>query len=441
MTNNKNFTKTILILLLLGLILFLIYGMKKENTIISLSSVSQSSPIDKKNIQQEVLKKPKNTNTFDLVAKNPKKQSLYKKYSYMDLYEKNILANNCRIVFKAEMDFDKKTDPYTALERKISYKSQGRQLKMSKQQRHVMSDFLRECKVLQQEVQPLIEKNHYQEKFEWVNPIVGYSFKRLYETKPDSEQALAIVDVERKLNIFGKITMSYGASVNGKSTLSREEQKQVNDEIKELNELMFPKINNHPRSQYDYLQDRERRKKLQDAIEQKHQYLKDSYFIDEEKLARYREKYAMYYPHIVRLLKTPYAYVFMKVQKPLSIPYNNHGENNYEKDKSKAYILKFYPQYQSIDDMIYHGLELKYRPYFDKIITPAKNLYLCYLGMDCSNTSRIMRNYCLGLNDFPIYQEACAKDLETFYYNDYLSYNQQRDVSLIFDFMVNHYAE
>lgn len=428
-----------MVIILLILILYLLNDRSSEDFNSQHLSDSQA------NIEVDPVSKIKSKEKTDIqhrqqpLQKPRADQNNTRSYSYMDLYKKNILAHDCKFFFKSEIDFDKNTDPYALLSRNISFRSNGRQQQVSKVQVLAMTDLLSQCRILETEVQALIDKNQYKQKHSWSHPIVSYSLKRLYEAKPETEEEHAIVDVQWKLGKFQKVFMSYGSYVNGKSSLSRSERNQVEDEIKELRELMYPK--NFPASSYaneDFLKQKEKRDKLQNEIDRKNQYLKDAMFIDKKQLQRYRDQFAYLYPHVVQLLKTKFAYVFIDVMQELSIGSTIHGKKG--NVKNMKFILKFYPKYKTLNELIYAGVGFKDHAYSDQIITPAINLYLCYLGLDCNAQSRTIRNYCLGLNNYPLYQEACNTDLKTFYYQTYLSTNQKVDVDKIIDFMVSEYA-
>jgi hypothetical protein len=171
------------------------------------------------------------------------------------------------------------------------------------------------------------------------------------------------------------------------------------------------------------------------------QYLRDAIVINEELLQKYRDLYAKIYPEVFKLLKTKYAYVFIEVLSEVSLFSDNHAKKSFNYDRNTKFIKNLYPAYQSLPDSIFQNIGFKNKPYFSQIFTPSKNLFLCHLGLDCSASSRIVRNYCLGLNNYPIYFEACGQDLEGFYFNYLISDNQISDVNRIIDYMVNEYAQ
>jgi len=360
--------------------------------------------------------------------------------SYLDLYEKLILARDCKIVFKTKNDFDRNIDPYTRFKNSISNQSNGRQIEAKTIQIQALSDFLTECKDLQNEVEFLIEKNNYKTKFNFSHPVINYSIKRFHEATPKTEEEIELANILSKTGKLGNIQMNFGSLVNGKSVLSKAERKEVENEIKELRKLMYPKNNGQPVSQQEYQNRKQQREELQKAIDQKYQYLKESRYIDKEKLQRFRDAYAHLYPEIFKLLKTKYAYVFIEVYREISMSLD-HGKKPFNYERNIKFFRNLNPDYLTMSNIVFKESGFKYMPYFNQIYTPSKNLFLCYLGLDCSSTSRIVRNYCLGMNDYPIYYEACGQDLQTFYYDTLLSHNQIRDVNVVFDYMVNEYAQ
>ncbi len=70
----------------------------------------------------------------------------------------------------------------------------------------------------------------------------------------------------------------------------------------------------------------------------------------------------------------------------------------------------------------------------------AHHLLLCGMGEACGPGSPIMRSYCLGSGQIKAHRQACHKDLTSFYFEDYLSPNQQTDVATMYDQLVNIYG-
>lgn len=70
----------------------------------------------------------------------------------------------------------------------------------------------------------------------------------------------------------------------------------------------------------------------------------------------------------------------------------------------------------------------------------AHHLLLCSLGEDCSASSAIMQDYCIGISRAHGYADACNKDLAAFYFEGFLSPNQQADVLKMFDQLVGIYG-
>ena len=76
-----------------------------------------------------------------------------------------------------------------------------------------------------------------------------------------------------------------------------------------------------------------------------------------------------------------------------------------------------------------------------KSLSPyATLLFICTLSQDCGADSITMQMYCLGLDYPKSFPEACNKDLPGFYFEDYLSTNQQQDVAVMFKQMLEIYG-
>lgn len=67
-------------------------------------------------------------------------------------------------------------------------------------------------------------------------------------------------------------------------------------------------------------------------------------------------------------------------------------------------------------------------------------LVACSMDYPCDAQSDLILSYCLGLRD-SMFNQACGRNLEDFYFNYYIGGNQLNDVNIYFNFMVNKYAQ
>lgn len=72
-----------------------------------------------------------------------------------------------------------------------------------------------------------------------------------------------------------------------------------------------------------------------------------------------------------------------------------------------------------------------------KIVVP---LVACSMNYPCDAESDLILSYCLGLKD-SMFNQACGKSLEDFYFNFYIGPNQLEDVNHYFNYLVNKYAQ
>ncbi len=99
-----------------------------------------------------------------------------------------------------------------------------------------------------------------------------------------------------------------------------------------------------------------------------------------------------------------------------------------------------------ISETIFESVPIENKRYFNQLLQPALDLYLCYLGDECRlPKNRRLAQFCfmpeMYINYEGVYFEACDMDLETFYFDHYLTENQVEDLSLIFDYLVENYAK
>lgn len=100
-----------------------------------------------------------------------------------------------------------------------------------------------------------------------------------------------------------------------------------------------------------------------------------------------------------------------------------------QSDWFEAEQLSLTKELTTINQVLFEATPFKSTPaYFDVVGEVAGYLYLCDLGQDCSATSTITRDYCLGLNGLPKTVSACGQDVRTFYQTHYISPNIWPDV-------------
>jgi hypothetical protein len=73
----------------------------------------------------------------------------------------------------------------------------------------------------------------------------------------------------------------------------------------------------------------------------------------------------------------------------------------------------------------------------NEIVLP---LVACSMDYPCDAQSDLILSYCLGLRD-SMFNQACGRNLEDFYFNYYIGGNQLNDVNVYFNYLVNRYAQ
>ena len=107
----------------------------------------------------------------------------------------------------------------------------------------------------------------------------------------------------------------------------------------------------------------------------------------------------------------------------------NHALN-VEKNSDDFPILK---------NLIYKQKLIKDKEYFEILIGPALDLLACYKGIDCSQSSHRSISFCLEIERAHNYPQACEMDLQSFYFDVFLSKNQLTDVLTLFNYLTQAY--
>ena len=97
----------------------------------------------------------------------------------------------------------------------------------------------------------------------------------------------------------------------------------------------------------------------------------------------------------------------------------------------------------SLREIIYQNVYqenlIKDEDYFNSLYEPALALLACYKGFDCDQQSMLILPYCLGRLNKDADTNACNTDLQSYYYDYYLTKNQQMDLTILFNYLVENY--
>jgi len=153
--------------------------------------------------------------------------------------------------------------------------------------------------------------------------------------------------------------------------------------------------------------------------------------------------FVQYANDVKAVLNTPYPDSFEMALKLLEFR-TGHDAFIYDVSKLRSYKIDhgLIDEYVSPAHQLQQIAGINHDGIFMASLSAASNLYMCYLGDDCSADSKFIRRYCLGIPFDPVtYPEACDMDLVSFYTDVLLTENQQLDVFLLLDYMIESYEQ
>lgn len=182
---------------------------------------------------------------------------------------------------------------------------------------------------------------------------------------------------------------------------------------------------------------------LEQQINNLHFKMEERLPASEEALAQAKAAFISINELMEKNLKAPYPQSFVEIIKTLQLKdyYDLRLSVKSSKDYWYIYLSKHFNWHKPPSHKIMQQSLIAYSEHFNLLIEPASLLYLCFLGDDCGPESAHVRKYCLNPRGYfqNNYPNACGKTLIDFYTEHYLSPNQWKDVSALFETMVNMY--
>ncbi len=442
------------IVLVLALLAWLLLQDKAE-TISKVNTVSlQTSPVvtpDKpKPIKNNKTKNPQ-TITNSEISEEEKAllAKELKQLSYIQLYDKYLDLLNCfsyieQVSMKTyelenNTSFKKEIDFLQEYKDNIRNNSNNRQQQATDKQIRLYLEHIDNCEQTVAQVESLFEDKVS------TSDGVYYKSSKLRElmekTKPQSEEGKilksTIANVKRltaSLNELEKLK-------NGKPTVSQEEIWKIQGEIEKLRWEVAGR-----KQVPEEERDEQNLKVQEEEYKQKKIYLASLYEHDEQAFANKVIEFHSLIKETEKSLHTKYPRVFYEAFAGVNFSFKDDNKlpDYYARERYKDLGVKF----TTLSEQIKNQISIKHDAYFNQLLQPALDLYLCYLGQNCQlSVNRHLANYCYipqiaySNSSTGLYFEACDVDLQEFYLEYYLTENQVDDLNLIFDYLVENYAK
>lgn len=355
--------------------------------------------------------------------------------SYLQVYKKRLRSVQCGLLYYRNKNTDADFDYVTTFKDEIKYLSNGRQTIASEQQIETYSLFVEECLQLEKEAYALLHLKQIQANDESTS-VYRILSKLLSETEALSQEELALKQVLAESSELSKQYELYTSFEYGDFVLSKEEKLELNREIQQIrNELRSQlKEDSLAYEQDSYKQLLAELKSKADRVEQRTGG-------DEKQLSQIKAQFEQLYLSLESKLTSTYASVFKEAFKALTLSTQMTGLFNPEIIFKE--IEKTNSEFLPVSEKIYLQTLAKDKKYYSQIITPALELYLCFLGENCDSDSDLVKNKCAIEQSYGsggIFQQACDLTLEEFYFEVYLSPNQVDDVIFIINHLMRSYA-
>ncbi len=440
------------IILLIALIAWLLLQDKVE-TISNVNTVSlQTSPVvtpeKPKPIKNNTTKKPQAIKNSEISEEEKARLAKeLKQLSYIQLYDMSQNLYDC-FGYLERLDRQnyglnkkvKQNKPVTFMEeysQKIPQLSHHRQQNATEKQLNLYQQHIENCKSMVAKVKSLYDDE------ESISDNSYYALTKLkslmIETQAKSNEEKILKSVlENKVDLR-KALEDLVILKKGKPTVTEEEIRELTQVIDELKWKIYSVKQVPEENRKENLVEMEAR------IKEKRAYLASLYVYDKNAYEKRSAEFFSLIDLMKSQLHSKYPRVFKQVFESLNFngaPVNLLPSQYVLRQRKQTGI-----QIPVISETILASIPIQNKSYFNSLLQPALDLYLCYLGDDCRlpKNSRLAK-FCYMPSSYynsdeGVYFEACDTDLDTFYFDNYLTENQVEDLSLIFDYMVGNYAQ
>jgi hypothetical protein len=369
-----------------------------------------------------------------------------KKLSYIQLYDMSEDLYEC-IGYLVQLDSknnglkeygeeNNSLDFIQEYSQKIPQLSHSRQQQATDKQLNYYREHIENCQSMVAKVKSLYNEEESKLDNFYIQTKLRALMKET-QVKSDEEKTLKSV-LDNKVSLR-KALEDLVILKKGKPTVTEEKIRDLTQEIDELKWEIY-RVKQAPKEIRE-----ENLVEMEASIMQKREYLTSLFEFDK---SAYEKKSGEFYWLIDRIksqIHSKYPRVFKEVFEGLNF------KESLVNSLPSHYILRQRKQsgiqIPIVSEQIFESILIQNKIYFNKLLQPALDLYLCYLGDDCRlpNNPRLAK-FCFMpssyfASDEGVYFESCDMDLETFYFEHYLTENQVEDLSLIFDYMVGNYAQ
>ena len=402
-----------LIILILGVFVLLYFWQIRSESVekTELNSVNQVSLVASKTKKSSQTQKNTKSDAIqqDLsefsnlpVIKKDKEKVEEQELDYITAYRDWQYFDNC---YTDVEDFHNDRDPLETLAGRFSVNLRESQTEPTPQQNQYYQHHVDICK-------SLIDDE--EDDFSQIKQKLLERFRSIIPKTSEEKQLQHAIEMSTYLR---KIKKDFSKSHRRTSVLSQEKIDQLNAQIAELTTTMMAIYDGN-----DELSPEQAVlfKKYSKEIEQIRLVIERSKQFDLKAIKKIQEQIDGYVNSIddyMHNVTSPDAFILLA-----NIIYN------FDIYQQQTSLLKAVKLGTGIQDVYYLNI-------LKEVVIP---LVACSMDYPCDAESDFMLSYCLGLKD-SMFNQACGRGLEDFYFSFYIGANQLNDVNNYFNFLVNRY--
>lgn len=369
--------------------------------------------------------------------------------AYLDLYEQSLDLDEClgyiqRIdqsilgVTEKDPEYEKEIDFVEEYKQEIARYSNNRQQQATDKQLSAYDEYIKNCRSIITKIEFLYNEDEAKTNNSYYVRAKIYRLMKETKAKTDEEKELKYTidkvselnDTFKELEVLNK----------GISHLSEEEIRDLEHEIERMKWEVF-RLKQSPEG----ILEPQKLQEMESEFERKKTHYFSLFEYDKQAQEKKGKELLSIIEELNKKLHSKYHRVFIEAFDGLNFKSSEintlPNRHKLQRFKKIGVIIPI------ISEQIFEILPIKNKAYYNQLLQPSLDLYLCYLGRDCSlPINRRLANLCYippteYLNFGVIYYEACEMDLEEFYMGHYLTQNQVEDLKVILDYLEQTYAK
>lgn len=403
------------------------------------NTVTLQSKNEAQQAEAEVTQKV-DTNAIDSVVEvtetpNPKENNHDQERTYLQVYQDLQLAGECNKFYLINHQYKGEYDYTAELTQVYRFLNKTDDLPPTTQL-DALEQFVQSCLDLKRAVFARADIPELFPDYQFAYPVTFELRQELNKTKPETPEGKHLAGAIKHSGQWVQLFNQMIDAARGKKKHSSSLIKMMREEVQTIRNDISVLYQGNP-------VDGEQIALLQQQVDDLYLKMEERLPASEEAVQKAKEAFLPINALMEKNLRAPYPDSFTEIIKNLQLKsqYDLRIGAISSPDYWAIYLKKYIPWHLPPSHQIMQQSPTTDSDHFNLLIESASMLYLCYLGADCGPDSAHVRKYCLNpqANFQNNYPNACGKSLIDFYTENYLTPNQWKDVSRLFDIMVNMY--